>query len=69
MKIELIKKEELNGETWFMVKVDGYTQESTKDESKAVQLYNLYLDRHRAGFPRITYLMSEELDYPQNVGQ
>lgn len=57
--IELIKKEELNGETWYHIRIDGLTDQSSKDELVIKNKYNEMVERNKTGlYPIVTILES-----------
>ena len=47
MKIEVIKKVELNSEIWFFLNIDGTIKLATRDESHAIKLAKKYESNYR----------------------
>ena len=43
MKVQLIKKQEIDGE-WFFIKVNGSVTQATQDYEKARSIFNWYVE-------------------------
>lgn len=56
-KIELIKKEEINGDVWYGIKVDGYVDIMSLDKEKVELKYDYMIERSKSDiYPKISVL-------------
>lgn len=51
-KIELIKEQEVTGETWWYVKLNGITQKSFREEQEAKNFFHDCKERMKQGYPK-----------------